>query len=149
MLDVIEHLAEPEKFLHRLRDALSANRAACVIMSSGNVCFFVTRMMLLLGQFNYGKRGILDITHTRLFTVASLDRLLRYAGYQIEEIKAIPAPYPLAIGLNPVSRAMLKVNDLLARMMPGLFAYQTLIVARPRPTPDFLLQSAHRLTSAH
>lgn len=148
MLDVIEHLAEPENFLHRLRAALSANRGASVIMSSGNVCFFVTRMMMLLGQFNYGKRGILDITHTRLFTVASLNRLLRYAGYQIESVRVIPAPYPLAIGLNWASRAMLRVNALLARVMPGLFAYQTLIVARPRPSPDFLLQNARRLRSA-
>jgi glycosyltransferase involved in cell wall biosynthesis len=148
MLDVIEHLADPEKFLQRLRVALSANRAASVIMSSGNVCFFVTRMMMLLGQFNYGKRGILDMTHTRLFTVASLDRLLRYAGYQIDQVKVIPAPYPLAIGLNRTSRAMLKLNALLARVIPGLFAYQTLIVARPRPTADFLLQNARHLASA-
>ncbi len=148
MLDVIEHLADPENFLHRLRAALSANRRVAVIMSSGNVCFFVTRLMMLLGQFNYGKRGILDLTHTRLFTVASLNRLLRYAGYQVDAIRAIPAPYPLAIGLNWASRAMLRVNALLARAMPGLFAYQTLIVARPRPSPDFLLQDARRLAPA-
>jgi hypothetical protein len=113
-----------------------------VIMSSGNVCFFVTRLMMLLGQFNYGKRGILDITHTRLFTVASLNRLLRYAGFQIQSIDVIPAPYPLAIGLNVFSRTLLILNAALARFLPGLFAYQTLIVARPRPTAEFLLQNA-------
>lgn len=145
MMDVIEHLADPEAFLHRLRAALSANRGATVIMSSGNVCFFVTRFMMLLGQFNYGKRGILDLTHTRLFTGASLDRLLRYAGYRVERTRAIPAPYPLAIGLNAVSKSMLLVNGALARVLPGLFAYQTLIVARPRPTPNFLLESALRV----
>ena len=32
--------------------------------------------MLLFGQFNYGKKGILDATHTRLFTFRSLDELL-------------------------------------------------------------------------
>jgi glycosyltransferase involved in cell wall biosynthesis len=148
MLDVIEHLADPEAFLQRLRGALSANPRARVIMSSGNVCFFVTRMMMALGQFNYGKRGILDITHARLFTVASLHRLLRYGGYQVEEIRVVPAPYPLAIGLNWASRALLRLNALLARAFPGLFAYQTLIVARPRPTPDYLLRSARRITSA-
>ena len=31
--------------------------------------------MLLFGQFNYGKRGILDLTHTRLFTFESFRRL--------------------------------------------------------------------------
>jgi 2-polyprenyl-3-methyl-5-hydroxy-6-metoxy-1,4-benzoquinol methylase len=144
MLDVIEHLAEPEEFLRRLRAALNGNARARVIMSSGNVCFFVTRLMMLMGQFNYGKRGILDITHTRLFTVASLERILRYAGYQIEAKRVVPAPYPLAVGLNRLSRTLLTVNSWLARILPGLFAYQTLIVARPRPTPEYLLQHAIR-----
>jgi glycosyltransferase involved in cell wall biosynthesis len=148
MLDVIEHLADPEKFLNRLRSVLGPNRKVSVIMSSGNVCFFVTRLMMLLGQFNYGKRGILDITHTRLFTVASLNRLLRYAGFQIQSIDVIPAPYPLAIGLNVFSRTLLMLNAALARFLPGLFAYQTLIVARPRPTAEFLLQSAYSVGSS-
>ena len=39
--------------------------------------------MLLLGQFNYGRVGILDRTHTRLFTFRSLRRLLRDAGLRI------------------------------------------------------------------
>ena len=38
-----------------------------------------TRAMLF-GQFNYGKRGILDMTHTRLFTFRSFRRLLEEAG---------------------------------------------------------------------
>lgn len=148
MLDVIEHLADPEKFLHRLRAVLGSNGKVSVIMSSGNVCFFVTRLMMMLGQFNYGKRGILDITHTRLFTVASLNRLLRYAGYQIQSVDAIPAPYPLAIGLNLYSRSLLKLNAALARVLPGLFAYQTLIVAHPKPTAEFLLQKAYPVVSS-
>ncbi len=85
LLDVIEHLSSPEDFLKKLRVALSGNSKVKVIVTSGNVCFFVTRMMMLLGQFNYGRRGILDITHTRLFTVGSLRRLLRYAAYDILE----------------------------------------------------------------
>ncbi|MFT3791175.1 MAG: glycosyltransferase [Rudaea sp.] len=142
MLDVIEHLASPETFLRRLRTALSANRKIRLIISSGNVCFFVTRIMMLLGKFNYGKRGILDITHTRLFTVKSLARLLRYGGFAIEKIEYVPAPYPLAIGLNAASRFMLATNQLCARILPGLFAYQTLLIVRPKPTTDYLLQSA-------
>ena len=31
-----------------------------------NVAFFITRIMLFLGYFHYGARGILDLTHTRL-----------------------------------------------------------------------------------
>lgn len=142
LLDVIEHLKEPEQFLQRLREKLSANRKVHVIVSSGNVCFFVTRAMMMLGEFNYGKRGILDMTHTRLFNGKTLDRLFRYASYRIIAKRAIPAPYPLAIGLNAVSRTMLWMNSLFARVFPGLFAYQVLLKVQPNPGVDWLLDQA-------
>jgi hypothetical protein len=142
LLDVIEHLANPEAFLERLRSKLSGNEKARVIVSSGNVCFFITRLMMLLGQFNYGRRGILDITHTRLFTVSSLERLLRYAAYRIVERRYVPAPYPLAIGLNAFSKFLVAVNGLLARVLPGLFAYQALYVIQPRSSIEWLLRKA-------
>jgi glycosyltransferase involved in cell wall biosynthesis len=142
LLDVIEHLNEPERFLERLRDKLSSNDKVRVIMSSGNVCFFVTRMMMLFGEFNYGKRGILDMTHTRLFNGKSLKRLCRYAAFDVLSVKSIPAPYPLAIGFNKVSRAMLAINAGLARWMSGLFAYQVFLVIKPRPSVAVLLERA-------
>ena len=70
---------------------------ARVIVTSGNIGFIVTRLMLLLGSFNYGARGVLDLTHTRLFTFGTLKRLFEQAGYRIEEVQGIPAPFPLAI----------------------------------------------------
>jgi glycosyltransferase involved in cell wall biosynthesis len=142
LLDVIEHLSNPEAFLERLRSKLSGNDKVRVIVSSGNVCFFVTRLMMFLGQFNYGRRGILDITHTRLFTVSSLERLLRYAAYRILDRSYVPAPYPLALGLNAFSRFLVAVNGLLARILPGMFAYQSLYVVKPRPSIEWLLRKA-------
>lgn len=142
LLDVIEHLNEPEKFLARLRDKLSANRNVRVIMSSGNVCFFITRMMMLLGEFNYGKRGILDMTHTRLFNGKTLKRLCRYSAYTVLDTRSIPAPYPLAIGLGFVSRGLLWVNSALAGVLPGLFAYQVFLILKPHPGVDWLLEQA-------
>jgi len=142
LLDVIEHLDDPEGFLERLRLKLSGNTAVRGIVSSGNVCFFVTRLMVLLGQFNYGQRGILDITHRRLFTVKSLERALRYEGYSILRRMAVPGPYPLALGLNVLSRTLVAANHLLGRVLPNLFAYQSLFVVKPRPSAEWLLQQA-------
>ena len=142
LLDVIEHLSNPEIFLEQLRAKLSGNNKVKIIVSSGNVCFFITRFMMILGQFNYGRRGILDITHRRLFTVGSLERLLRYAAYQIDNRQYIPAPYPLAIGLNVLSRFLLSVNNSLSKILPGLFSYQSLYVVRPRPSIEWLLAQA-------
>ncbi len=142
LLDVIEHLNDPEAFLELLRSKLSSNEKVIVIVSSGNVCFFVTRLMMFLGQFNYGRRGILDITHRRLFTVSSLERLLRYAAYQVLDRSHVPAPYPLALGLNALSKFLVATNYFLARFLPGMFAYQALYVVKPRPSIHSLLQRA-------
>ncbi len=142
MLDIIEHIHDPEEFLLRLRSRYAYRNPPTVIITTGNVAFFVVRAMLLLGQFNYGKKGILDRDHRRLFTFASLKRTLRATGYDILEVKGIPAPYPLAVGDNALARLLLTINGLLNRVMGGMFAYQMAFVVRPRPTIDHLLEHA-------
>ena len=143
LMDVIEHLAEPEVFLSGLRKKLSLNPEAELIISTGNVAFIVTRLMLMFGCFNYGKRGILDLTHTRLFTIASLKRLLNQTGFSILETKPLPAPFPLALGENRLSRFLLTVNSFLMRLSASLFGYQVIMRAKARPTVEWLLQDAH------
>ncbi len=144
MLDVIEHLARPEAFLEKLRFALRMNPSAEVIISTANVAFFVTRIMLMLGQFNYGRRGILDLTHTRLFTFGSFERLARQAGFEILERVGVPGPAPLALGDNRFSRVLLGVNRLLIHLSRGLFSYQIFLRIKPRPSLDTLLTSTQQ-----
>jgi 2-polyprenyl-3-methyl-5-hydroxy-6-metoxy-1,4-benzoquinol methylase len=144
LLDVIEHLASPEQFLDELRSRLATNPKTELIISTGNVAFVVTRLMLLLGNFNYGKRGILDLTHTRLFTFSSMLRALDEAGFLVLETAAIPAPFPLALGDNTLSRFLLGVNVVLARLSRGLFGYQMILRAKARPTLESLLAGAEQ-----
>jgi SAM-dependent methyltransferase len=140
LLDVIEHLKNPEGILDRLRSATrSTDRRPTFIITSGNVVFGVVRLQALLGNFNYGKRGILDLTHTRLYTFASLRRLFEQCGFHVEQLAGIPAPFPKALGDNRMSRALVRLNDFLIRLSKGLFAYQIFLVARPRPSLDALL----------
>jgi hypothetical protein len=113
-----------------------------LLISTGNVAFAPIRLQTLLGNFNYGKRGILDLTHTRLYTFNSLRRLLEQGGFEIERMFGIPAPFPLALGLNRFSRLLVKLNASLARLWPRLFAYQIFAVARPLPTARALLHAA-------
>jgi hypothetical protein len=143
LLDVIEHLQRPDDFLVALRAAVARNPQAEILISTGNVAFIVVRLMLLIGQFNYGKRGILDLTHHRLFTFGSFRRSLEQAGFVILETKGVPAPFPLAIGDNTTSRFLLTVNGLLISLARGLFAYQIFMRIKPRPSLEVLLQSAH------
>ena len=82
-----------------------------LVISTGNIAFFVVRLMLLLGQFNYGRRGILDATHTRLFTFGSFRRLLEDNAFVIEQVIGIPAPFPLALGRNRLANALLRLKS--------------------------------------
>ncbi|MBL8837741.1 MAG: class I SAM-dependent methyltransferase [Alphaproteobacteria bacterium] len=131
MLDVIEHLRDPEAFVDALAARMGAVPGRRLLLSTGNVGFIVTRLMLLAGQFNYGRRGILDLTHTRLFTRGTLERLLRQSGFRIIAREAIPAPFPAALGDGLVARMLVAVNEMLARALPRLFAYQVMVVAEP------------------
>src|SRR5262245_60754903 len=51
LLDVIEHLCAPERFVHQLRNAVKLSPNVNIVVSTGNIGFIVTRLMLLLGQF--------------------------------------------------------------------------------------------------
>lgn len=139
MLDVIEHLRFPELFLERLRAQLD-HRPRRLVLSTPNVAFFVVRLMLLLGQFNYGRAGILDRTHTRLFTRRTLLALLADAGFRVRRIRGVPAPFPLVLGGGRLGRAALAVNLALIRILPRLFAYQFLVEADSTPDVDFVLR---------
>ena len=67
--------------------------------------------MLLIGQFNYGKRGILDLTHTRLFTFESFRRLFEQGGFRVRGDRGIPGPFPLAFGNETPGRVVMAVNS--------------------------------------
>ena len=140
LLDVIEHLKDPEAFLDSLRARLD-DAPRTLIITTPNIAFIVPRLMLLFGQFNYGQAGILDRTHTRLFTFRTLRRLLRDAGFQILVMKGIPAPIPKAIGDSRLSRALLRLNQALIRMSPGLFSYQIFVSATVTPDAATVLTS--------
>ena len=138
ILDVIEHLKDPETFMEKLRHAAARKRPE-IILTTANVAFMVTRLMLLLGQFNYGRKGILDRTHTRLFTFKSLRELFQQTGYELLEVRGIPAPFPKAIGENALGRFLVKLNQFLITLCRGAFSYQIFVRARAHPTVAALL----------
>jgi glycosyltransferase involved in cell wall biosynthesis len=131
MADVIEHLRSPEDFTEKLASFCREHEVRQILVSTGNVAFAVQRVMLLLGQFNYGPRGILDMTHTRLFTFRTIRRLFRQAGFAIRHVSGIPAPFPLAVGEGAAGRALLKLNEVAIRLSKTVFSYQIFLVLDP------------------
>ena len=150
LLDVIEHLAEPEEFLISLRNESAATAAIrhppAVIISTPNVAFVGVRLNLLLGRFSYAERGILDITHKRLFTRRTLLRSLAESGYAIDRVIGVGVPFEAVFAGSRIGRALGWLSDLVARAWPSMFSFQTLVVARPLPgVQQLLMQSEKRL----
>jgi 2-polyprenyl-3-methyl-5-hydroxy-6-metoxy-1,4-benzoquinol methylase len=121
--DVIEHLRDPLSFLTRSRGFLQ--RDGRLVLSTPNIANWTIRMSLLAGRFRYTERGILDKTHTHLFTSRSLIECLEQAGYNVERMDfTIPVP---VVGSDRVEA----VAHAIGRLRPSLLAYQFIAAATP------------------
>jgi GT2 family glycosyltransferase/2-polyprenyl-3-methyl-5-hydroxy-6-metoxy-1,4-benzoquinol methylase len=132
--DVLEHLPDPLAALRALVPALAAD--ATVVISLPNVQHHSVVRDLLRGQFTYRPYGILDQTHLRFFTRASVVELVRRAGLTIERIEPL-----YAHGRERrAARGQRAPNDIpVAPDVPvhDFYATQFFVVARcPPPPPD-------------
>lgn len=131
--DVLEHLRDPGALLRLVQEALSEEGR--VFISVPNIANITIRIGLLFGIFTYRDRGILDHTHLRFYTRKTIRREIERAGFSIEEMRGSAIPIRLIVGSwmpDPLLRPM---ESLLAAVTQGwrsLFAYQFVIVARPR-----------------
>lgn len=141
LLDILEHLHSPEAFLTALR-RLPGATSPKIILSVPNVAFLPVRLHLLLGGFEYGREGILDLTHRRLFTVRSLRRLLDQYGFRVEELRGVPAPFPKALGNGWLGRTLVRLNMAAIGLSKGMFSYQVMATVRALPTVGELLASS-------
>ncbi len=142
LLDVVEHLMSPEDFMISLKEKIDRNPNVEVIISTPNIGFLVIRIMLLFGIFNYGKRGILDKTHTRLFTFSTFKDLISQSGFILNHVSGIPAPLPLVTGNNFLGKFLIKINKILIFFSKKIFSYQIFCKISPKSSIDLLLEQA-------
>ncbi|WHM38480.1 bifunctional glycosyltransferase/class I SAM-dependent methyltransferase [Streptomyces sp. BPTC-684] len=132
--DVIEHLSRPERVLAEMARVLRPG--GHVLLSVPNFSHWYARLRVVLGVFGYDRRGILDETHLRFFTRASLRRTVQGAGYDILAVTSTGAPFwALLGGTGPVGRAVAGalggLSRLLVRLRPTLFGYQHIALLTP------------------
>jgi 2-polyprenyl-3-methyl-5-hydroxy-6-metoxy-1,4-benzoquinol methylase len=129
--DVLEHLKNPLAVFRDLNQYLAPG--GTIIVSVPNVAHLYVRLKLLVGHFDYMDRGIMDRTHLRFFTLASLLTLLQESGLRPVEVVGTPAPLYL---VWPDSResAWLRIshgiNAALARNWRTMFGFQLVAVCR-------------------
>ena len=129
LLDVIEHMAEPERFLQSVTEYLKPG--GFILISVPNIAHWSVRFQLLFGFFEYTNRGLLDRTHLQLFNRRRVTRLEKSAA-NLKALEYNSSILPLELVFPEIittsypfelcSRARLAI----ARALPGLFAYQHL-----------------------
>ena len=92
LLDVIEHVKEPERLIGRIRAQFDYSPPT-LVLTTPNIAFVVQRHAdarpVQLRQGGHPR----PYAHTRLFTFRSLRRLLTDAGFRIMEMRGVPAPF--------------------------------------------------------
>jgi 2-polyprenyl-3-methyl-5-hydroxy-6-metoxy-1,4-benzoquinol methylase len=128
--DVLEHLPNPLAALEKLKLAATSN--AAFIISVPNVAHIAIRFMLLFGKFPKMDRGILDKTHLQFFTRDTAAALIQSAGLKISSVSAAGVPldevFKNTTG-RPGFKALNKLQYLLVKALPRLFAMQWIFIA--------------------
>jgi 2-polyprenyl-3-methyl-5-hydroxy-6-metoxy-1,4-benzoquinol methylase len=133
LLDVLEHLVQPEQLLAGAKAAL--RKDGFVVVSLPNVANFTVRLMFLMGRFEYAERGIMDRTHLHFYTRKTARRMLEECGYEILETRATVVPVEIALGLTPdnlLVRGLSAVAGILTAILPTVFGYQFVFLARKK-----------------
>jgi SAM-dependent methyltransferase len=119
--DFIEHLRDPQAFLARIRPFLTPD--GTLALSTPNIANWAMRLGLLFGRFRYTEWGILDRTHTHLFTRKTLTECLQAAGYRVTVFDyTVPVPVLSTPRIEALAHAI-------GRLRPSLFAYQFVVAA--------------------
>jgi 2-polyprenyl-3-methyl-5-hydroxy-6-metoxy-1,4-benzoquinol methylase len=83
LLDVIEHLLQPQQLLVKLSDWALKHGEPLLVVSVPNVSHFDVAFRLLCGKWIPTETGLLDSTHIRFFTELTLRHLFERTGWEI------------------------------------------------------------------
>ncbi|NQV74314.1 class I SAM-dependent methyltransferase [bacterium] len=131
LADVLEHVSDPWTQLTRLQNLCHPDSR--IIISIPNIAHIYPRLKLVLGKFEYEDRGIMDRTHLRFFTKESLLQLIDSAGLECQTMRFAPTPFELvypSISTKRWGQRFFATNSKLSRLLPGLFAYQFVVICR-------------------
>ncbi len=135
LADILEHLPYPEPALTSLLKHHIIPGTPTII-SLPNIAHLYVRLGLLLGQFNYSDRGILDRTHLRFFTLRTAQQLCVNCNIQLRSLAVTPVPLPMVHPLFKDGQLLSPVHTLsafLASLFKSLLAYQFILSGAYEP----------------
>jgi trans-aconitate methyltransferase len=131
-LDVLEHLYDPWSALARWGALIAPG--GHLVTSIPNVQNIDVLAMLAHGSFAYQKEGLLDATHIRFFTRASIADLLAGADFTDATINCVFNRQIDLANLQPTGNSInlgrLTIADLTREQAIELFTFQYLVLAR-------------------
>lgn len=128
---VLEHLKSPSDVITKL--LLFLKDKGKIIIAISNIANIYIRFNLLFGRFNYSKKGLLDETHIKFFTLKTAKKLIESANLKINKLDVTPVPLPLIF--SSTSKGKLfnfvhQINYFLAKLFKTLFGYIFIIEAK-------------------
>lgn len=142
MADGLEPYADGLTLMVSLKQKMDKSAVRKLYMVSGNLGFWMVRLRLLLGAFNYSRRGILNADALKLYTLATLKRTIRRSGMSKLKCRGYPIPVELILGDGIVATLLTRLGGVLARLWGALFSYQILVECEPNRSIDSLLADA-------
>ncbi|MDJ0954463.1 MAG: methyltransferase domain-containing protein [Acidimicrobiia bacterium] len=127
--DVLEHLIVPEALVQSIVDRGLLDESGYLVISIPNAGHEAVLAELIKGRFTYQETGLLDSTHLRFFTLASLRELLERCGFfitQVERTRRTAEQTSLAV--HDVSLPT-ELRDLLLEASPEAQTYQFIVRA--------------------
>ena len=148
LADVLEHLVEPAALLQTIAEKRLLAPDGRLVVSIPNAGHEAVLAELIKGRFTYQDTGLLDSSHLRFFTLASLRELLERTGFfvtVVERTKRTAEQTSLAAG-DAVLPAELR--DLVLAAADEAQTYQFIVTARWADAAAELAEVRQALQSA-
>jgi hypothetical protein len=139
MVEVIEHLIDPDEAMDSIKAILS--RRGAILITTPNLSSLLNRFALLLGFLPlsaevstrkvFGRPGSVVAGHLRLHTSRSLRGFLTYHGLIVDRLYSVANSRSMYSQLGSLGR-LIEYLDRFAARLPGALGSRLVVVARVR-----------------